>query len=234
MSAREEILGRARRALADVPDVDPALDVPVDRPGPGRDRTPEEVVDLFAEKVADYRAVVERATADTAPGLVAAALHGRAPLAGSGPLRVLVPPGFPDALVPSGIEVVHDGPDVAVSELDRCDGVLSTAALGIAETGTIVLDHGAGQGRRAATLVPDLHVCVVRTDQVVPGVPDAVAALDPRRPSTWISGPSATSDIELDRVEGVHGPRTLHVLIVAADARPPAAPLEQAPVPTAG
>jgi L-lactate dehydrogenase complex protein LldG len=217
VSAREAILGRARRALADVPDVDPALDVPVVRPDPGGDRTHEQVVDLFAEQVADYRAVVERATTATAPRLVAAALTGRTPLAGSGPVRVLVPPGFPDALVPDGIEVVRDGPDVAVSELDRCDGVLTTAALGVAETGTIVLDHGDGQGRRAATLVPDLHVCVVRTDQIVPGVPDAVAALDPRRPSTWISGPSATSDIELDRVEGVHGPRTLHVLIVAAD-----------------
>jgi L-lactate dehydrogenase complex protein LldG len=215
-SAREAILGRARRALTDVPDVDPALDVPVVRPTPGRDRTHEQVVDLFAEQVADYRAVVQRATPDTARGLVAAALEGRTPLSGSGALRVLVPPGFPDALVPDGIEVVRDGPDVAVSELDRCDGVLSTAAIGIAETGTIVLDHGEGQGRRAATLVPDLHVCVVRTDQIVPGVADAVAALDPRRPSTWISGPSATSDIELDRVEGVHGPRALHVLVVAA------------------
>ncbi|MHA6629854.1 LutC/YkgG family protein [Pseudonocardia sichuanensis] len=221
MNAREAILGRARRALADVPDVDPAVDVPVVRPEPARDRTHEQVVDLFAEQVADYRAVVERATTATAPGLVAAALRGRTPLSASGPLRVLVPPGFPDALVPDGIEVVRDGPDVAVAELDRCDGVLTTAALGIAETGTIVLDHGDGQGRRAATLVPDLHVCVVRTDQIVPGVPDAVAALDPRRPSTWISGPSATSDIELDRVEGVHGPRTLHVLVVAADAARP-------------
>jgi len=218
VNAREAILGRARRALADVPDVDPVRDVPVIRPEPGVDRTHAQVVDRFAEQVADYRAVVERATTATAPGLVAAALSGRTPLAGSGPLRVLVPPGFPDALVPDGIEVVRDGPDVAVSELDRCDGVLSTAALGIAETGTIVLDHGAGQGRRAATLVPDLHVCVVRTDRIVPGVPDAVAALDPRRPSTWISGPSATSDIELDRVEGVHGPRTLHVLVLVVDA----------------
>ncbi|MDQ4116608.1 MAG: LUD domain-containing protein, partial [Actinomycetota bacterium] len=128
--------------------------------------------------------------------------------------RILVPPGFPADLVPGGVVTVHDGPDVPVDELDRCDAVISTAALGIAETGTIVLDHGPGQGRRAATLVPDRHVCVVHADQVVPGVPEAVAALDPSRPQTWVSGPSATSDIELDRVEGVHGPRTLHVLLV--------------------
>jgi len=214
VSAREAILGRARRALSDVPDVEPVLDVPVVRPAPARDLTHEQVVDLFDERVADYRAVVERASAASAAGAVAGALAGREPLAGSGPLRVLVPAGFPPELVPDGIEVVVDGPDVAVSELDRCDGVLSTAAVGIAETGTIILDHGPGQGRRAATLVPDLHVCVVRADQVVAGVPEAVAGLDPVRPHTWISGPSATSDIELDRVEGVHGPRTLHVVIV--------------------
>lgn len=215
MSAREAILAKARRALTDVPDVEPVLDVEVVRPVPDRSLPHAQVVDLFDERVADYRAVVERADPDTAAARVAGALAGRSPLAGSGPLRILVPPGFPAGLVPDDVEVVPDGPDVAVSELDRCDGVLSTAAVGIAETGTIILDHGPGQGRRAATLVPDLHVCVIRADQVVAGVPEAVAALDPARPHTWISGPSATSDIELDRVEGVHGPRTLHVVIVS-------------------
>ncbi|MBO4237558.1 MULTISPECIES: LutC/YkgG family protein [Pseudonocardia] len=215
MSAREAILAKARRALTDVPDVEPVLDVEVVRPVPDRSLPHAQVVDLFDERVADYRAVVERADPDTAAARVAGALAGRPPLAGSGPLRILVPPGFPAGLVPDDVEVVPDGPDVAVSELDRCDGVLSTAAIGIAETGTIILDHGPGQGRRAATLVPDLHVCVIRADQVVAGVPEAVAALDPARPHTWISGPSATSDIELDRVEGVHGPRTLHVVIVS-------------------
>lgn len=214
MSAREAILAKARRALADVPDVEPVLDVEVVRPVPDRSLSHAQVVDLFDERVADYRAVVERAAPDTAAARVAGALAGRTPLAGSGALRILVPPGFPAGLVPADVEVVTDGPGVAVSELDRCDGVLSTAAIGIAETGTIILDHGPGQGRRAATLVPDLHVCVIRADQIVAGVPEAVAVLDPVRPQTWISGPSATSDIELDRVEGVHGPRTLHVVIV--------------------
>ncbi|GAA1845122.1 LUD domain-containing protein [Pseudonocardia ailaonensis] len=220
MSSREAILQRARRALADVPAGDPADDVPVVRAEPSRLLTLEQVVSLFAERVADYRATVERISADQVAGAVRAALAERT---APGTARLLVPRDLPDGLVPTGdevgidvgIEVVLDGPDVPIAELDRCDAVLTTARVAVAETGTVVLDHGPGQGRRAASLIPDLHLCLVREHQVRHGVPEAIAELDPLRPQTWISGPSATSDIELDRVEGVHGPRTLHVLIAA-------------------
>ncbi|MFC5952378.1 lactate utilization protein C [Pseudonocardia lutea] len=201
MSAREEILGRVRAALADVPAAETPADVAVDRPEP-RPTTAVDV-ELFAERVADYKATVVRCTPEDLPTHLAAALEGV--------LRLLVPADLPEELRPA--DAILDE-QLSTAELDAVDGVLTTAALGIAETGTIVLDHGPGQGRRAATLVPDLHVCVVRTDQVVADVASAVARLDPTRPLTWISGPSATSDIELDRVEGVHGPRTLTVLLV--------------------
>jgi L-lactate dehydrogenase complex protein LldG len=159
-----------------------------------------DVVGLFAERVADYQAVVECCSADEAAGRVAAVVEG---------LRVVVPPGLPWP-VPGA--VVDDG--LTAAELDGLDAVVTGATLGIAETGTIVLTHGPGQGRRALTLVPDLHVCVVRDGDVVGDVSSAVRLLDPVLPQTWISGPSATSDIELNRVEGVHGPRTLHVIVV--------------------
>jgi L-lactate utilization protein LutC len=189
MSAREEILRRVREATAGVEaPTRPAL----------ADSGPVSV-DLFAERVADYRAVVERCTTDQLPERVAAAVEG----------RVVVPAGL-------GVEVADaiDDDQLTAAELDRIDTVVTEARVGIAETGTIVLDHGPGQGRRALTLVPDRHVCIVRADQVVADVQDALALLDHARPLTWISGPSATSDIELDRVEGVHGPRNLHVLLV--------------------
>ncbi len=198
--AREEILGRVRRALgsADRSPVTVPRSYRTTQRGSAGD--PVAMVELFAQRVADYRAVVVRCAVDEVPSRVAEAL------ADCG--RVLVPAGLPWHL-PGAVE------DDALSnaDLDAVDAVVTTATVGIAATGTIVLSHGAGQGRRALTLVPDVHVCVVRADQVVPDVPDAVVLLDPDRPTTWISGPSATSDIELDRVEGVHGPRTLHVIL---------------------
>jgi L-lactate dehydrogenase complex protein LldG len=197
VSAREEILARVRAALSDV-DPQEATDLPA---APRRPSPPTDVVGLFAERVADYRAVVERCSTADLVDRVRAAL----PAGG----RVVVPPAL-------GLEipgaVVDDG--LSSAELDGFAAVVTAARVGIAETGTIVLDHQPDQGRRALSLVPDHHVCVVRADQVVADVPDAVALLDPARPLTWISGPSATSDIELDRVEGVHGPRVLHVIIV--------------------
>ena len=190
-AAREEILARVREATATAtatPYVAPAR------------ATPPASVDLFVERVEDYRAVVERCSAADLVERVAAAVAG---------CSVVVPHGL-------GVDVegavVDDG--LSSLELDAFDAVVTEATVGIAETGTIVLDHQPGQGRRAITLVPDRHVCIVRADQVVADLPDAVALLQPDRPHTWISGPSATSDIELRRVEGVHGPRNLHVIVV--------------------
>ena len=191
MSARAEILARLRAAVADAPT---PLVVPRSAFGSTQGN-----VELFAERVAEYRAVVERCRADQAAERVRGAVAGE---------RVVVPDGLgigvPGAVVDDGLSAI---------ELDALDAVVTLATVGVAETGTIVLDHGRGQGRRVLSLVPDHHVCLVRADQVVADVSDAFAVLDPTRPMTWISGPSATSDIELDRVEGVHGPRRLHVIV---------------------
>jgi L-lactate dehydrogenase complex protein LldG len=193
-SARDDILSSVRRALQHADRGEVTV------PRSYRD-TPEVDVDLFVERVADYRAEVVRCSADEVEARIAESLPPGA--------RVVVPDGLPWQ-VPGA--VADDG--LSALELDDLDAVVTGATVGIASTGTIVLAHGPGEGRRALTLVPDLHVCVVRADQVVADVPDAVALLDPTRPTTWVSGPSATSDIELDRVEGVHGPRTLRVLVV--------------------
>ncbi len=208
--AREVMLGRIRTALADAP---APVAIPRDYERALPPATP--ILELFVERVSDYRATVRRTTEAALPAAIAAVL------AGHGASRIVVPAGIPatwsSATGGAGAEGITDDPPLSHAELDRLDGVLTGCAVAIAETGTIVLDGGPGQGRRALSLLPDLHVCVVRAGQVVGTVPEALARLDPTRPQTWISGPSATSDIELQRVEGVHGPRRLEVIVVSRD-----------------
>jgi L-lactate dehydrogenase complex protein LldF len=223
--ARADILHRIRSALANAA----PRDIPRNyRTEDERDR--DEIVKVFAERVAEYRATVHR----VAGSEVAEAVRTIAEEAGAS--RIGIPADLPEDWRPPGpageggrggpagdgtrsvLELVDDAP-LSVQELDALDGALTGCALGVAEVGAFVLDGGPGQGRRALSLVPDLHICVVREDQVVGLVPEAVARLEESvkagRPLTFVAGPSATSDIELDRVEGVHGPRTLHVVVVA-------------------
>jgi L-lactate dehydrogenase complex protein LldG len=189
-AAKADILAAVRAALGPAPAV----------PGVPRDYrvagTLQPDVELFAERVAEYRASVHRVSAAELPAKLAELARGRT--------------GIPSG---SGYDGIEDHA-MTVDELDALDTVITGCALAIADTGTIVLDGGAASGRRALTLVPDHHICIVHADQIVASVPDAIAALDPHTPLTFVSGPSATSDIELDRVEGVHGPRELDVVIV--------------------
>ncbi|EGX55620.1 hypothetical protein SZN_31914 [Streptomyces zinciresistens K42] len=215
MNSRERILGRVRRALADLPDDDVPYEEAVAR-GYLREhgrRGTRETVDLLAENLADYRALVHRATESELPALLGRLLAER------GSRSVLVPPLLPpEWLSAADAARVDDREGSTPHELDEVESVVTGCALAVAETGTIVLDGSPDQGRRRITLVPDHHICVVRVpDQVVSSVPQALERLDAARPLTWISGPSATSDIELDRVEGVHGPRTLEVVLVSGD-----------------
>lgn len=203
VTSRELILSRIRAAVASAPDVEITRAY---RTPSGVAGAEAGVAELFAERVADYRAVVHVVGEDGVARAIAAALTRW------GIIRPVVPDGLPPEWTPE--ESIIDDPPLSAADLDAARGVVTGCAVGIAETGTIVLDAGPGQGRRALTLVPDHHLCVVRAGQIVAGVPEAVGRLDPARPLTWISGPSATSDIELNRVEGVHGPRTLEVVIV--------------------
>ncbi|MEU9980880.1 LUD domain-containing protein [Streptomyces sp. NPDC050856] len=207
MTSRDLILARIRGAVATAPEA----------PEPSRGYRaahapddPAALLDLLHRNLADHRARVHRAAERRVPALIAALLDRH------GARGVVVPPGLPAAWLPAtGAEPCHDDGDLSPHRLDAAGAVVTGCALAVAETGTIVLDAGPGQGRRALTLVPDLHICVVRApEQVVASLPYALPRLDPTRPLTWISGPSATSDIELDRVEGVHGPRTLEVVLV--------------------
>jgi L-lactate dehydrogenase complex protein LldG len=210
-SSRERVLARVRRALADVPREERPRDHPVERDylRVHGERGVEETVELLAANLADYRAIVHRVDAAGLPELLMRLLAQR------GSQSVLVPPGLPpEWLAAADPTRVHDREAGTPHHLDAVDSVVTGCAVAIAETGTVVLDGGPDQGRRRITLVPDHHICVVRVpEQVVGSVPEALERLDPGRPLTWISGPSATSDIELNRVEGVHGPRTLEVVL---------------------
>ena len=213
-TAKDAVLDRIRFALRDIPRAELPEAVAVARDyikveAAGRSA----ILDRFHERVADYKAVVRRVSAGELPGAIVEACARR------GVARLVVPADLPAEWLPAGIEILSDAPSLSIEQLEGSDGVLTGCALGIAQTGTIVLDAGPRQGRRVLTLLPDYHLCVVEASQVVGMVPEAVTqlrnnALTPSRPQTWISGPSATSDIELNRVEGVHGPRTLEVLIV--------------------
>jgi L-lactate dehydrogenase complex protein LldG len=202
--AREVVLQRIRDALADRP-----ATVAIPRDYEATLAADVDVVELFVERVGDYRASVHRATNETLPAVIADVLAARVAR------RLVVPAGIPGLwLDRSDVARVADDPALSWADLDAIDGVITDCAVAIAETGTIVLDGAAAQGRRALSLLPDLHVCVVATDRIVGSVPEALARLEPTRPQTWISGPSATSDIELQRIEGVHGPRRLDVIVV--------------------
>jgi L-lactate dehydrogenase complex protein LldG len=194
-AARDDILARVREALGPAPPGRAGQIPRAYRPAGSLPR--DGVVELFCERVAEYQATVTRVSADGVDDAIRVALDGARKVAGT----------------VGG----HSAGDLTVDQLDALDAVVTGAALAIADTGTIVLDSGPESGPRALTLVPDHHVCVVRAHTIVPSVPDAVAALADAaragRPITFVSGPSATSDIELDRVEGVHGPRRLDVIV---------------------
>jgi L-lactate dehydrogenase complex protein LldG len=215
--ARAEILARIRTAVGDRPPGETPDMVPVARDYLTTDPAPHaERVERYIERVAEYKASLHRVAPEELPATIATVLAAR------GVRKLVVPADLPAGWIPGGLQVLRDGPSgrwLTNEQIETSDGVLTAAALGIAQTGTIVLDGGPGQGRRVLTLLPDYHLCVIRADQIVGFVPEAVtrlhdAARAPGRPITWISGPSATSDIELNRVEGVHGPRTLEVLVV--------------------
>jgi L-lactate dehydrogenase complex protein LldG len=209
-SAREEVLARVRRALATVPAEERPSDVPV--PRGYLEREPEATLERFVERVGEYRAGVRVVATGGVADAVAAVCRSH------GVRRVVVPVDVPAEWLPEDVEAVADA-NLSADELDAIGAVLTGCALAIAETGTLVLDAGPRQGRRALTLVADVHVCIVEAEQVVDGVPAAFRRLadglrTKRLPLTLVSGPSATSDIELSRVEGVHGPRRLEVIVV--------------------
>ncbi len=207
MSARDEVLARIAAAHRAAP--------PSSSPYASIERTyrrtsdasPSALTERLVDRLLDYKASVRRCAPDGIAATIATALAAR------GLRSLAVPPGLPPEWT-ADAEVELRVEPLSVADLDGVDGVLTGCAVAVAETGTLILDGGAGMGRRVLSLIPDYHLCVVRPGQLVADVPQALARLEPTRPLTMISGPSATSDIELNRVEGVHGPRTLEVVVV--------------------
>ena len=213
MNARNEVLARIALAHRAAPPPDlPYEEISRDYRTTS-DFSAEALTELLIDRLVDYRALVRQCSSDDLAAEIADTLGQRSPQ------TVVAPAGLDLSWTASiSAHVITDGSatddQLSVSELDAADGVVTGCAVAIAETGTLILDGSAGQGRRVLTLIPDYHLCVVLPDQIVADVPQALARLEATRPLTMISGPSATSDIELNRVEGVHGPRTLEVIIV--------------------
>jgi L-lactate dehydrogenase complex protein LldG len=218
---RAVMLSRVRRSLgvaerAGEREPLPRIAIPRDYL-PAQRTASDEDLETFAERLHAYDAVVHETDAHSVPAVVADALHAR------GAERIVIPDGFPDEWRPartvgapeSVFKIASDNPELTTPQLASADAILTGAAVAIADSGTIVLDHGPGQGRRALSLIPDSMVVVLAAEQVVGNTPAAIEALDPRRPITFVSGPSATVDIELVRVRGVHGPRRLDVVLVS-------------------
>jgi L-lactate dehydrogenase complex protein LldG len=210
--AKDAILARIRQALGQNSEAEPAGQRTYHT---ASSDTRETVINTFAQHMQEYRAALTRVDETQLSASIAAAC------AEHGVKRLVAPPDIPDAWLPGHVEVQRDEPPLSYADLDASDGALTGCYLAIAQTGTIVLDGGARQGRRALSLVPDVHFCIVEETRIVGRVPEAIAQLaeNQTRPITFISGPSATSDIELSRVEGVHGPRILHVFVVIGQHR---------------
>ncbi|MGH2883202.1 MAG: LutC/YkgG family protein [Solirubrobacteraceae bacterium] len=205
MSAREEILTKVRAAIDGAPEGAVPRNYRTDT---------TDGLDTFLDRLAHYDATTHVVDPADLNATINAALANRK--------RIVVPEGIPTAWITEIAEPQEDDPPLTYDQLDAADGVLTTCAVAIAQTGTIVIDAGPGMGRRALTLLPDYHLCVVKHDQIVPSVHEAIAKLaqHPGRPITFISGPSATVDIEMTRVGGVHGPRNLEVIVTAPATAP--------------
>ncbi len=215
-TTRQAILDRIRSALSDVTPAEKTDAPPIPRDyRQNSEMSQDALIEQLHERLDDYKAIVHIVTPDELTMAIARSLEARTAR------RILIPADLPFELPVMELEWLRE-PGQSLADIESSDGVLTTCAVAIAETGTIVLDCGPGQGRRSLSLVPDYHLCIVYSNQIVGLVPEAIARLsgpgsNPTSPMTWISGPSATSDIELNRVEGVHGPRTLEVLIVKTD-----------------